>query len=144
MSFKNHRNRPNRIIDINGKLFKLNEVIDKTATDIHHLIGQKYRHQYNVNVEENKVRIPRRKHVALNSYFGGKQSPREQLIEVFNLVKQVLTPWVRQELYTILELTPDDMFYIQQVLKWSKQKAKKEKKIWSEQNSNNLQEKLFR
>ena len=62
MSFKNHRNRPNRIIDINGKLFKLNEVIDKTATDIHHLIGQKYRHQYNVNVEENKVRIPRRKH----------------------------------------------------------------------------------
>jgi hypothetical protein len=56
------------------------------------LLGQKYKNKYNVNVEQNKVRIPRRKHVALNQFFQEKQSPREQLIEVFNLVKPVLSP----------------------------------------------------
>jgi hypothetical protein len=33
-----------------------------------------------------------RKHVALNNFFGNKQSPREQLKDVFEIVKQVLTP----------------------------------------------------
>lgn len=116
------RNRPDRIVEKNWKLYKLNLIIDKTATDLHHLLGQKYKNKYNVNVEQNKVRIPRRKHVALNQFFQDKQSPREQLIEVFNLVKPVLSPWVRNELYTILELTDDDMFYIPEVLKWKKKK----------------------
>ena len=84
--------------------------------------------KYNTNAEENKVRISRRKHIALNQFFGDKQSPREQLIEVFNLVKPVLTPWVRNELHTILELTDDEMFYIPEVLKWNTTKQKKKKK----------------
>jgi hypothetical protein len=46
---------------------------------------------------------------------------------VFDLVKPVLSPWVRKELYTILYQTDDDMFYIPELLKW-KQKKKKEKK----------------
>jgi hypothetical protein len=73
--------------------------------------------KYNTNAEENKVKISRRKHVALNQFFGDKQSPREQLLEVFNLVKPVLSAGVRNELYTILELTDDSMFYIPEVLK---------------------------
>jgi hypothetical protein len=38
------------------------------------------------------VKINRRKHIALNQFFGDKQNPREQLKEVFNLVKPVLSP----------------------------------------------------
>ena len=81
--------------------------------------------KYNTNEEENKVRISRREHIALNNYFWDKQSPREQLLKVFNLVKPVLSPGVRNELYTILELTDDEMFYIPNVLKCLKQKSKK-------------------
>lgn len=121
----NSRDNYNRILSINGVQYKLNRLIDKTETDIHHLIGKKYRMKYNTNEEENKVRISRREHIALNNYFWDKQSPREQLLKVFNLVKPVLSPGVRNELYTILELTDDEMFYIPNVLKCSKQKSKK-------------------
>lgn len=121
----NSRDNYNRILSINGVQYKLNRLIDKTETDIHHLIGKKYRMKYNTNEEENKVRISRREHIALNNYFWDKQSPREQLLKVFNLVKPVLSSGVRNELYTILELTDDEMFYIPNVLKCLKQKNKK-------------------
>ena len=82
----------NSVIRIGNVDYSLKRVIDKTATDLHHLIGRKFRHQYRVNAEENKVKINRRKHIALNQFFGDKQNPREQLKEVFNLVKPVLSP----------------------------------------------------
>jgi hypothetical protein len=69
----------------------------------------------------------------LNQFFGDKQNPREQLKEIFNLVKPVLSPWVRKELYTILEQTDDEMFYIPEVLLWYKRKMKKKEKTKSEQ-----------
>ena len=125
MAKNNSCDNNNRVLSINGVQYKLNRIIEKTETDIHHLIGKKYRMKYNTNEEENKVRISRREHIALNNFFGDKQSPREQLLKVFNLVKPVLSPWVRNELYTILELTDDEMFYIPNVLKCSKQKNKK-------------------
>jgi hypothetical protein len=80
------------IITIGTNKYRLARIVDKTAQDIHHLIGKKYRHQYRTNAEENKVKINRRKHIALNQFFGDKQNPREQLKEVFNLVKPVLSP----------------------------------------------------
>lgn len=125
MAKNNSCDNYNRVLSINGVQYKLNRIIEKTETDIHHLIGKKYRMKYNTNEEENKVRISRREHIALNNFFGDKQSPREQLLKVFNLVKPVLSPGVRNELYTILELTDDEMFYIPNVLKCSKQKSKK-------------------
>jgi len=125
MAKNNSRDNYDRILSINGVQYKLNRLIDKTETDIHHLIGKKYRMKYNTNEEENKVRISRREHIALNNYFWDKQSPREQLLKVFNLVKPVLSPGVRNELHTILELTDDEMFYIPNVLKCLKQKSKK-------------------
>ena len=121
MRKKNHE-RPNRIVEINWTQRKLNKVIDKTAVDIHHLIWRKYRHLYNVNVDENKVRMERRKHIALNNFFWWDQNPRDQLKDVFEIVKNVLTPWVRRELYTILYETDDSMFYIDEVLKHKKKK----------------------
>lgn len=122
-------NRSDRILTLGGKCYRLQRYIEKTEKDIHHLIWKKHRMKYNTNAEENKVEISRRKHVALNQFFGDKQSPREQLLEVFNLVKQVLSPWVRRELHTILELTDDSMFYIPEVLKW--QKKKESLKNWN-------------
>ena len=102
-----------KTLTINGKTYRLQEYVDRTASDIHHLIWKKYRNKYNTNAEINKVRINRRKHIALNSFFWDKQSPREQLLEVFNLVKPVLSNWVRTELSVILNQTDDDMFYVE-------------------------------
>ena len=122
-----HRDRPNRIVEINWVQWKLNRVIDKTATDLHHIMWQCNKHLYNVNIEQNKIRMERREHVALNNYFRDKQNPREQLKKVFETVKTVLTPGVRRELYTILYETDDDMFYIEELLKEKKKKDNKPK-----------------
>jgi hypothetical protein len=40
-----------------------------------------------------------------------KQNPRDQFKKIFELVKPVLSEWVRHELYTILYMTDDKMFY---------------------------------
>lgn len=129
-----NRNRIDRVVTVDGIEYRLQRIIEKTATDIHHIIGKCNRMKYNTNAEENKVRISRREHVALNQYFKDKQDPRQQLLQVFNLVKPVLSPGVRNELHTILELTDDEMFYIPEVLKW-KQKNKKPKSWNLEDNS---------
>ena len=122
MRKKNH-DRPNRIVEINWVQRKLNKVIDKSATDLHHIMWQCNRHLYNVNIDENKIRMERRKYVALNNFFGSKQNPRDQLKDVYEIVKNVLTPWVRRELYTILYETDDEMFYIPELIKqWKKKK----------------------
>jgi hypothetical protein len=60
----------------------------------------------------------------LNSFFKDKQNPREQLQKVFEIVKPVLSHWVRKELYTILYEADDDLFYIPELLKWKKKKQK--------------------
>jgi len=120
-----HKERPNRIIEINWTQRKLNRVIDKTATDLHHIMWQCNKHLYNVNIDENKIRMPRREHVALNNYFWNKQNPREQLKKVYETVKTVLSPWVRHELYTILYEADDEMFYIPELIKWKKKKKQK-------------------
>lgn len=127
MSLRKNNNKPNRIVEINWVQRKLNRVIDKTATDLHHIMWQCNKHLYNVNIEQNKIRMERREHVALNNYFKDKQNPREQLKKVFETVKTVLTPGVRRELYTILYETDDDMFYIEELLKKKKKKDKKPK-----------------
>jgi len=122
MRKKNHE-RPNRIVEINWVQWKLNRVIEKSATDLHHIMWRCNKHLYNVNIDENKIRMERREHIALNNYFRDKQNPREQLKKVFETVKQVLSPWVRRELYAILYEADDEMFYIPELLKWKKKKT---------------------
>ena len=121
MRKKNHE-RPNRIVEINWVQWKLNRIVDRTATDLHHIMWQCNRGLYNVNIDQNKIRMPRREHIALNNYFGNKQNPREQLKQVYETVKWVLSSWVRKELYTILYEADDEMFYIPELLKWKKKK----------------------
>jgi len=131
MRKKSHE-RPNRIVEINWVQWKLNRVIDRTATDVHHLVWVCNKHLYNVNIDQNKKRMPRRDHVALNNFFKDKQNPRDQLKTVYEIVKEVLTPWVRRELYTILYETDDEMFYIPELIKWKKHKEKSQKQIKKE------------
>lgn len=69
-----------------------------------------------------------REHDALNRFFLDKQNPREQLIKVFEIVKPVLSKWVKDELCTILYECDDDLFYDQDLLKWKKQKKKGKEK----------------
>lgn len=122
-----HKERPNRIIEINWVQWKLNRVVEKTATDLHHIMWRCNKHLYNINIDENKIRMERREHIALNNYFGDKQNPREQLKKVYETVKNVLSPGVRKELYTILYEADDDMFYIPELLKKKKKKEDKPK-----------------
>jgi len=126
MSFKkgSNHNRITRITTIDWTQYKLNKVIDKTAEDIHHIMWKCNKAKYNVNIDENKVKIKRIEHIALNNFFRDKQNPREQLQKVFEIVKPVLSAWVRQELYTILYEADDDLFYIPELLKWKKKKQK--------------------
>lgn len=113
-----------RIITLNGIDYRLLRVIDKTATNIHHVISRKEINKFNTNHERNKLRINMRIHDALNRLFGDKQNPKKQLEFMFNIRKEVLSPWVRNELYTILTL-PDDMFYHQDLIKNGKNKKER-------------------
>lgn len=119
-------NRPNRIIDIDGVQWRLSRVIEATATDLHHLLGKCNQNKYNVRAKQNIVRISRREHDALNRYFKDKQSPREQLQKIFELVTPVLNENTRKDLAEILSRTDED-FYIPQVLKHGKHKQKRTK-----------------
>ena len=121
-----------KYVEKNWKLYKMNLVIDKTATDIHHILGQKYRNQYNVYVPENKIVIPRWKHVDYNNFVREKQNPREAMQQLYEMCKQVLSIWVRDIFETVLYKTDDDLFYIPEVLKWKKHKEKTQKQIKKE------------
>ena len=84
-------NYRDRVLTIDNVPYRLLRVIDKTSTNIHHIVGRCNRHKYNTNIEQNLVRISEREHDAFNRYFKDKQNPREQLLKVFNLVKPVLS-----------------------------------------------------
>jgi hypothetical protein len=121
-------NYRDRILTIDNVPYRLLRVIDKTATNLHHIMWKCNRQKYNTEIHENKVRISEREHDALNRFFKDKQNPRDQLLKVFNLVKPVLSAGVRQELEIILNCD-DDLFYRPELLK------KKWKKNWTNTNT---------
>ena len=108
------RNRPN-IIEKEWVTYKLNRVIPYDEEDNHHIISKKERARFRVSEPENIIRIKRRTHVALNNLFENKQEPKKQLQMMFDIWKSALSTWVRNELWTILNL-PDDMFYNEKLL----------------------------
>ena len=114
-----YTNYRDRVITLDNVPYRLLRVIDKTSTNIHHIMWRCNRNKYNTNIEQNLVRISEREHDAFNRYFKDKQNPREQLRKVFELVKPVLSAWVRHELEVILSCE-DDLFYIPELLKWKK------------------------
>ena len=112
-------NYRDRILTIDNVPYRLLRVIDKTATNLHHIMWKCNRQKYNTEIPENKVRISEREHDALNRFFKDKQNPRDQLRKVFELVKPVLSAGVRHELEIILNCD-DDLFYIPELLKKKK------------------------
>ena len=112
-------NYRDRVLTIDNVPYRLLRVIDKTSTNIHHIMWRCNRNKYNTNIPENLVKISEREHDAFNRYFKDKQNPREQLLKVFNLVKPVLSNWVRHELEVILNCD-DELFYIPELLKHGK------------------------
>ena len=119
-------NYRDRVITLDNVNYRLLKCIDKTATNLHHIMWKCNRQKYNTEIPENKVRISEREHDALNRYFKDKQNPREQLRKVFELVKPVLSAGVRHELEVILSCE-DELFYIPELLK------KKKKSIYNYQ-----------
>jgi len=112
-------NYRDRVITLDNVNYRLLRVIDKTATNLHHIMWKCNRQKYNTEIPENKVRISEREHDALNRYFKDKQNPRDQLRKVFELVKPVLSAGVRHELEVILSCE-DELFYIPELLKKKK------------------------
>ena len=113
-----------RTFTLNNELYRYHKFIDKDAVSEHHIMWRMNRIEYNTNIELNKVLMNDREHRALNAFFKDKQNPRDQLLKVFNLVKPVLSEWIKQELEIILNQTPDDMFYIPELIKkWKKKKS---------------------
>lgn len=120
-------NNNDRIVTINNVEYRLQRLVDKTATNIHHIISRKLHQKYNVRHEKNLVRMNMREHDALNRFFLDKQNPRDQLRKVFEIVKPVLSTGVRKELYTILYECDDNLFYDPDLLKWERKKKKSQK-----------------
>lgn len=110
-----------RTFKLDGELYRYHKYIDKDAKSWHHIMGKMNRIKYNTNIELNKVLMDDREHRNLNAFFKDIQNPRGQLLKVFNIVKPVLSPWVRHELEVILNCE-DDLFYTPELLKqkWKK------------------------
>ena len=123
-------NYRDRVLTIDNVPYRLLRVIDKTSTNIHHIMWRCNRQKYNTNIPENLVKISEREHDAFNRYFKDKQNPREQLLKVFNLVKPVLSNWVRHELEVILNCD-DELFYIPELLK-KKHNGKQRVERWEQ------------
>ena len=115
-----------RTIERDWITYKLNRVIPYDEEDNHHIISKKEKARFKVWEPENIIRIKRRTHVALNNLFENRQEPRKQLQMMFDIWKTALSTWVRNELWTLLNL-PDDMFYNENLIN-----GKHKKKLWTE------------
>lgn len=110
--------------------YRLQRIIDATATNIHHILSRKEKEKFNVHCERNKMRINMRVHDALNRLYWNRQTPRKQLAFMLDIWKPALSPWVKQALFDILDL-PDDVFYHSDLIKCKK----KNKRNFIETNS---------
>lgn len=115
-----------RTIEKDWITYKLNRVIPYDEEDNHHIISKKEKARFKIWEPENIIRIKRRTHVALNNLFENRQEPRKQLQMMFDIWKTALSTWVRNELWTLLNL-PDDMFYNENLIN-----GKHKKKLWTE------------
>lgn len=125
MANKDFNNISTTITTIDGVPYRLRRVIDKTATNIHHIISRKQNQEFNVHSEHNKIKVRVIDHDNLNQFFGNRQDPKKQLeYMVTNRRGSVLSTGVKRALLDILSL-PNDVFYRAEVIKGRKNKNKK-------------------
>jgi hypothetical protein len=85
----------------------------------HHIIGQKNRIDYNVDLPINKIIVEIAKHDALNCLAGTNQDPKSQLnVMVEEWRYNVLSEKAKQ-LFDVLITMPDNEFYKKELLKKS-------------------------
>jgi len=93
----------------------------RPATNIHHLTSQCLRDEYNVDIEENKLRMNIKRHEALHALFNCLHTPKEQLMELYYIYESVLNKTARDLFKELLRLEDGD-FYIPELLKNGKRK----------------------
>ena len=118
-----HKEYKSRTVQKDWVTYKLNRIIPYDEEDNHHIISKRLKDRFKVWEPDNIVRIKRRTHVALNNLFENRQNPKEQLAMMFDIWKTALSTWVRQELWTILNL-PDDMFYNENLINGRHKRSK--------------------
>lgn len=101
------------------KEYALHRVIDKTATNVHHLLQRAERSRFNVDADENKVRMLQREHQALHQYFTNERDPQAQLRKHFNLTRWVIKEDIAEQLEELLNLPIED-FYKSNLVKWKR------------------------
>ena len=80
--------------------------------NVHHVMGKKYKHIYNVGIPQNKKIVEITKHEALNCLVWDKQSPQEQLSVLYNDWRiSILSKKARKEIEKLLSMSDED-FYI--------------------------------
>lgn len=85
----------------------------------HHIIGQKNRIDYNVDLPINKIIVEITKHDALNCLVGANQDPKSQLnVLVENWWNNVLSEKAKELFETLINM-PDTEFYKKELLKKS-------------------------
>lgn len=107
---KHNHNKIERIVTVDGKEYRLQRIVEKTAEDIHHIISRKKIHKFKVNDPKNKIKLNRRKHIALNALYWDHQTPKEQLQDMYDIRKTALSEEVSRALADILQLD-DEAFY---------------------------------
>lgn len=113
-----HRNRVEKITSIDNKQYKLTLLKEKTAKNLHHILGKSNRDEYNTDNKENKIMVNEIWHDNLNKFFGNRQIVHEQLLYLLKdwWREKVLNEWVVQELYWLLSL-PRELFYKEELVK---------------------------
>ena len=89
--------------------------------NVHHIISQCMRNEYKIDVKENKLRMQVSRHNALHALFWCLHTPKEQIMEMYNIYESIL--WdTAKNLFNELMNLEDNEFYIQNVLKNGKKR----------------------
>lgn len=91
----------------------------KRQTNIHHIVSQCMKWEYNTDKKENKLELSVVRHAALHTLFGCLHTPKEQLKELYCIYESILSDTAK-ELFSELMRLNDYDFYIDWLKKWTK------------------------
>ena len=91
--------------------------------NVHHLVSQCLRPEYNVDIEQNKLKMNIKRHDALHALYNCLHTPKEQLLESYYLYENVLSHTAKKLFRELLRLEDKD-FYIPELIKWKKKNHK--------------------
>lgn len=113
-----NKNKIERITTVDGKSYKLQLIKDKTAKNLHHILWRCNRNEYNTDHQDNKMMVNEIGHDNFNRFVWNRQAPHlilKYLLEDW-WWNNVLSDWVREELYWLLSL-PREVFYKEELVK---------------------------